>query len=60
MASGADRVSKAGFIFASEWINDGPMPDDLKSLPKETETLRAVSKLLMTEVKSQAYQIEKL
>ncbi len=36
------------------------MLDDLKSLPKDPEDLRAVSELLMAEVKSQAYQIEKL
>lgn len=33
---------------------------DLKSLPKDPEDLRVVSELLMAEVKSQAYQIEKL
>lgn len=36
------------------------MLDDLKSLPKDPDDLRAVSELLMAEVKSQAYQIEKL
>lgn len=36
------------------------MLDDLKSLPKDPEELRAISELLMAEVKSQAYQIEKL
>ena len=36
------------------------MLEDLKSLPKDPEDLRAVSELLMAEVKSQAYQIEKL
>ena len=36
------------------------MFEDLKSLPKDPEDLRVVSELLMAEVKSQAYQIEKL
>ncbi len=36
------------------------MLEGLKSLPKDPEDLRAVSELLMAEVKSQAYQIEKL
>ena len=36
------------------------MLDGLKSLPKNPDDLRAVSELLMAEVKSQAYQIEKL
>ena len=36
------------------------MLEDLKSLPKDPDDLRAVSELLMAEVKSQAYQIEKL
>jgi len=36
------------------------MLDALKSLPQDPDELREVSKLLMAEVKSQAYQIEKL
>ena len=36
------------------------MLEDLKSLPKDSEDLRAINELLMAEVKSQAYQIEKL
>ena len=36
------------------------MLDGLKSLPKDPEELLAVSELLMADVKSQAYQIEKL
>ena len=36
------------------------MLNALKSLPKDPAELRAVSELLMAEVQSQAYQIEKL
>lgn len=36
------------------------MLEDLKSLPKDPDDLRAVGELLMAEFKSQAYQIEKL
>ncbi len=36
------------------------MLDELKSLPQDPDELREVSELLMAEVKSQAYQIEKL
>lgn len=49
-----------GFIFAAEWFKDTGMLEVLKSLPKVPEDLRAVSETLMVEVKSQAYQIEKL
>jgi transposase len=49
-----------GFTFPAMCDIDGPMFSDLKSLPKDPEDLRAVSALLMAEVKSQAYQIEKL
>ena len=60
MSSIADRMSYAGFIFDAEWVIDNPMLEDLKSLPKDLEDPRAVSELLMAEVRSQAYQIEKL
>lgn len=36
------------------------MLDAIKSLPEDPTELRAVSELLMAEVQSQAYQIEKL
>ena len=36
------------------------MLDAIKSLPEDPAELRAVSELLMAEVQSQAYQIEKL
>jgi hypothetical protein len=36
------------------------MRETFKSLPKDPAELRAVSELLVAEVKSQAYQIEKL
>jgi hypothetical protein len=37
-----------------------PMRETFKSLPEDPAELRAVSELLVAEVKSQAYQIEKL
>ena len=36
------------------------MRETFKSLPKDPTELRAVSKLMAAEIKSQAYQIEKL
>ncbi len=67
MATNAGRIVQKNMGFCTFPIPFGrsngyklPMRETFKSLPEDPTELRAVSELLVAEVKSQAYQIEKL